>query len=150
MPLPCYLTSKVNFFTAVCVSSVHFGPCPSLAADLSSSAPVTWAPRSQQANSCHFLFVTAILCPGTLCRVVRHCLHNPLILSPRVLRAPPRLVINALGVPLGKLLLRFLTFSFLTSHILVLDVLIFHSLVVQCIFSAHPPLPLCVFILCVL
>ena len=114
LPLPHYSTSKVNFFTAVCVSSVHFGPCPPSAADLSSSAPVTWAPCSQQANSCRFLFVTAISCPGTLCQVVRHCLHNPLILSPRVPRAPPRLVIDALGVPLGKLLLHFLTFLFLT------------------------------------
>ena len=114
LPLPRYLTSKVNFFTAVCVSSAHFRPRPPSAADLSSSAPVMWAPHSQQADSCCFLFVTAISCPGTLCQVVRHCLHNPLILSPRVPRAPPRLVIDTLGVPLGKLLLCFLTFSFLT------------------------------------
>ena len=107
------LNLQGQFFTAVCVSSAHFGPRPPLAADLSSSAPVMWAPHSQQANSCRFLFVTAILCPGTLCQVVKHCLHNPLILSPRVPRAPPCLIIDALGVPLGKLLLRFLTFSFL-------------------------------------
>ena len=92
MPLPLYSTSEVNSSQPSVWAQCTLDLVPLQLLIFSSSEPVTWALHSQQADPCRFLFATAISCPGTLCQVVKHCLHNPLILSPRVLRAPPYLV----------------------------------------------------------